>query len=244
MIMDTLSFTVAEYQGPLDLILHLISKHKLNIFDIDISSLLEQYLNAIHSWKEQNLEVSSEFLEMASRLVYIKTVSLLPRHEEEHEKLRQDLTGQLIEYSICKQAAKTLGSLYIGQDIFVRGPAPIKIDPTYTLTHPASVLLAALSDAMGRGARRLPPSQEVFEPLVHRPIVSVTTKIFSVLRTLRVDGKVKLDRLYRMNTDRSGVIATFLALLELMKSGKIALQNDQVELVSAGKRQEPVSSPR
>ncbi|MGI6404442.1 MAG: segregation and condensation protein A [Oscillospiraceae bacterium] len=236
--METLSFTVAEYQAPLDLILHLISKHKLNILDIDISSLLEQYMDTINSWKNQNLEVSSEFLEMASRLVYIKTVSLLPRHEEEHEKLRQDLTGQLVEYSICKQAAKTLGSLYIGQDLFVREPAPISFDPTYTLTHPASLLLSALADAMGRGARRLPPSQEVFEPLVNRPIVSVTTKIFTVLRALRVDGRVRVDRLYRMNTDRSGVIATFLALLELIKSGKVTLHRDQVELTSTSQKQE------
>ncbi len=230
MSMETLNFTVAQYEAPLDLILHLISKHKLDILDIDISSLLEQYLETIESWKTQNLEVASDFLEMASRLVYIKTVSLLPRHEEEHEKLRQDLTGQLIEYSICKQAAKTLGSVYIGQDIFVREPAPIEFDPAYTLTHPAGVLLAALADAMGKGARRLPPPREAFEPLINRPIVSVTAKIFTVLRALRTDGRVKVDRLYRMNTDRSGMIATFLALLELIKSGKVALYHDQVEL--------------
>ncbi|HIY08377.1 MAG TPA: segregation/condensation protein A, partial [Firmicutes bacterium] len=86
--METLSFHVAEYEGPLDLLLHLISKHKVNIWDIEISSLLEQYMEQIRRWQEQDLEVASDFLEMASRLVYIKTLSLLPRHEEEEEEAR------------------------------------------------------------------------------------------------------------------------------------------------------------
>lgn len=229
--METIRFTVAEYDAPLDLILHLISKHKLDILDIDISSLLEQYMAAITSWQTQNLEVASDFLEMASRLVHIKTVSLLPRHEEEQQKLHQELTGQLIEYSICKQAAGTLGLLYIGQDIFVREPVPIPHRPAYTLTHPAALLLSALADATGKGARRLPPPREAFEPLISRPVVSVTAKIFTVLRALRVDGRVRVDRLYSMSADRSGVVATFLALLELIKSGKVALHQNQVELV-------------
>ena len=105
-----LSFRVTdEYEGPLDLILALISKHKLNIWDIEISSLLEQYMDYIRRRQEQDLEVASEFLEMASRLVYIKTVSLLPRREEEQEKAKAELVGQLLEYQACKAAAALLG---------------------------------------------------------------------------------------------------------------------------------------
>ncbi len=230
--MEKLSFTVADHDAPLDLILHLLSKHKLNILDIDISALLAQYMEAIQSWQEQNLEVASEFLEMASHLVYIKTVSLLPRHKEEEERLRQELTGQLIEYSICKRAARTLGELYIGQEVFVRRPMPLQLDPTYTLTHPAGILYAALADALGKGARRLPPPREAFEPIVSRPVVSVTAKIFAVLRALRHRGAVKPDELYAAATGRSGIVATFLALLELMKSGKIQLKRDTLRLVA------------
>lgn len=80
--MEKLSFRVADFDAPLDLILHLVSRHKLNIFDIDISSLLEQYMKTISAWQQQDIDVASEFLEMASRLVYMKTVSLLPRQEE------------------------------------------------------------------------------------------------------------------------------------------------------------------
>ena len=78
-----LSFRVGdEYEGPLDLLLALIAKHRMNILDIEISSLLGQYMAYIRDRQERNLEVASEFLEMASRLVYIKTVSLLPKYEE------------------------------------------------------------------------------------------------------------------------------------------------------------------
>ena len=80
--MEQLSFKIAETEGPLDLILQLIRQHKLDIYDIEISKLLEQYMDYIQQWQETDMEIASEFLEMASRLVYIKSVSLLPKHEE------------------------------------------------------------------------------------------------------------------------------------------------------------------
>ena len=83
--MDNISFKLDVFEGPLDLLLHLISKHKLNINDIEISKLLEQYLLYIEQAKEQDLELAGEFLEMAARLIYIKTVSLLPKPEEAEE---------------------------------------------------------------------------------------------------------------------------------------------------------------
>jgi len=228
--LEKLTFSVAEFDAPLDLILYLLQKHKLNILDIDISSLLEQYLAAIAGAKEQNLEVASEFLEMASRLVYIKTVSLLPKHKEEGDKLRQELTGQLIEYTACKAAAKLLESLYLGADIFVREAVEIEIDPTYELIHNAYALYSALADAMGKGARRLPPPRETFEPLVGRFAVSVTAKVFAVLRSLRVGGPASLGSLYGKSAERSGKIATFLAILELINAKKVHLAGDEVRL--------------
>ena len=230
MRLEKLTFSVADYDAPLDLILYLLQKHKLNILDIDISSLLEQYMAAIAQASEQNLEVASEFLEMASRLVYIKTVSLLPKHEGEGDKLRQELTGQLIEYSACKAAAKVLGTLYLGQDIFVRQAVKLEIDPTYDLTHDVHILYSALTDAMGKGARRLPPPREAFDPLVDRPVVSVTAKIFTVLRALRLGGPAHINTLFGKSKDRSSVIATFLAILELVKTKKVYLTGEEIRL--------------
>ncbi|MCL2857330.1 MAG: segregation/condensation protein A [Oscillospiraceae bacterium] len=228
--MEKLTFSVAEYDAPLDLILHLLQKNKLSILDIEISALLEQYMAAISQLGEQDLEVASEFLEMASRLVHIKTVSLLPKHKEEEDRLKQELQGQLIEYALCKAAARDLGELYLGQDIFVRQAVRIEIDPTYTLTHEAQVLADALIDAMGKEARRLPPPKEVFDPLVTRPVISVTAKIFTILRALRQGGPAHLQDIYRLGPDRSGMVATFLAVLELIKAGKVCLEGEEVQL--------------
>ena len=87
--MEKISYKLENFEGPLDLLLHLIKKNKLNIYDIQISELLTQYMAHIDKMKEQSLDISSEFLEMAARLVYIKTTFLLPKHEEA-EALKQE----------------------------------------------------------------------------------------------------------------------------------------------------------
>ena len=92
--MDNISFKLDVFEGPLDLLLHLISKHKLNINDIEISKLLEQYLLYIEQAKEQDLELAGEFLEMAARLIYIKTVSLLPKPEEAERNKKKNFKGR------------------------------------------------------------------------------------------------------------------------------------------------------
>ena len=99
--MEKLFFKIHEFEGPMDLILHLLSRHQLNICDIEIAALLDQYMAWLRSMEEQNLEISSEFLEMASRLVYIKTVSLLPQAAQEAEAEKAQLVGQLLQYQAC-----------------------------------------------------------------------------------------------------------------------------------------------
>ena len=228
--MEQLTFQVAEYDAPLDLILSLIQKHKLKITDIDISSLLAQYLAAIAEWQERNLDVASEFLEMASRLVYMKSLSLLPRHEEEAELLRRELSGQLVEYRLLKLAAQRLGGMNLSQDIFVREPQPFEVDETYTLTHPAGILFTALTDALGKNAQRMPPPRETFAPLVSRPVISVSSRIFGILRRLRREQRVPLTGLFEPAAGRSGMVATFLGVLELIKSNTVVLERGRVRL--------------
>lgn len=133
--MEKLTFKVNEYEGPLDLILALLSKHQIGIYDINISDLLEQYMAYIRTLRENQMEVASEFLEMASRLVYIKTASLLPRYEKEEDP-RAELVGQLLEYQSCKQAAALLRLRDTGWSVFTRAPMPLEIDPTYRRRHP------------------------------------------------------------------------------------------------------------
>ena len=135
-----------------------------------------------------------------------------------------------MEYHICKIAAETLGETNLYSHLFVRSPMEIDFDPTYQLTHSPYVLFEALKDAIGRGARRLPPPKDSFEPLVTRPVISVTSKIFTVLRALRQADHLHVSELFHPESGRSGLVATFLAMLELMKSGKIWLEEETVFL--------------
>lgn len=232
-----LSFRVSEeYEGPLDLILALIAKHQLNIWEIEISSLLDQYMAYIRARQEQDLEVASEFLEMASRLVYIKTVSLLPRYEEEKEKAKAELVGQLLEYQACKAAAALLGDRAgDGFGTFVRAPEEIPMDKTYQLHHSPGLLAKSYWEAMGRGRRRLPPQSEVFSPLVAAPVVSVASRIIHILRGLYKKAAMDLQGLFLQSRSRSEAVATFMAVLELMKAGRIRLADGDSTILFLGR---------
>lgn len=226
--MEQLSFKLEVFEGPLDLLLHLIAKHKLDIQDIEISSLLEQYLEYIAQMKLADLEVASEFLEMAARLVYIKTVSLLPKHEEA-EELKRELTGELLELSAIKYVASRLAEMNRNYQVFVRIPQPVEVDATYRRTHEPPELLTAYLAVMGRGKRRLPPPASEFTPLVSRRVVSVTSRIVHLLRRLYRTGHARLQDCFD-STDRSELVATFLAVLELVKSGRLYLNEENTEI--------------
>ena len=107
--MEKLEYHLQVFDGPLDLLLALIAKNKLDIYDIPISELLDQYLEQIALMREADMDVASEFLEMAARLVQIKAASLLPQHEQDEEDPRAELTGQLLEYDQCKKAGGPAG---------------------------------------------------------------------------------------------------------------------------------------
>ncbi len=225
--MEKLSFHAGDFEGPLDLLLHLIAKHKMDIRDIQISDLLEQYLSAIQSMQEQDLEIASEFLEMASRLVYLKTVTLLPRHEEESAKLKQELQGQLLEYQVCKMVAMELGRQSKGFSRFVRAPAKLEaVDMTYTLQHSPYKIYYAYQDAIGRGRRKLPP--QAFSGIVARRMVSVKSRIIYILKRLYQRGKDSYIGLFEESDGRGEIVATFLALLELIKAKRVTENGGQI----------------
>lgn len=228
--MTELSFKLEVFEGPLDLLLHLISKHKLNINDIPIAELVNQYLDAIGRMAEQDMEIAGEFLEMAARLIYMKTVSLLPSREEA-ETLKKELQGRLIEYSVCKEAAQKLREQYIGGDIFIRRPLSVEADPIYRRVHSPEELLKCYQGISVKENERKPVSASVFSRIVSRKFVSVTTKILYVLQKLYTAGKVRVDGLLEGMRDRSERVATFLAVLELTKSGRILISEDNMEIV-------------
>ena len=221
--MDTaLQYKLPVFEGPLDLLLTIISKNKIDIYDIQISDLLDQYMEQINQMQENQMDIASEFLTMASRLVYIKSVMLLPKYEEEAEELKKELSGQLLEYAVCREMAAKLGAVY-DFDTFFRAPSPVEFDLTYNRTHPSGDIAAAYISAVGRGKRKLPPSEQAFSGIVAHKIVSVNGKIIHLMRRLRHGKKLEYHEIFEVCEGKSDLVATFLATLELVKGKRIRI---------------------
>lgn len=237
MVMEKLSYKLEVFEGPMDLLLHLITKHKLNIYDIPIIELVEQYTAYIRRMKEADMEVASEFLEMAARLVYIKTVSLLPSDPQAQE-LKQELTGELLEYRDCKLMAQKLSEQTDGFLRFTREAEEFPIDYTYSRLHEPEELYRAYLAAAGRGRRFIPPPAEAFSGIVSHKIVSVGSRIFFILKNLIRGARRTFLDFYTSATSRSEMVATFLAMLELVKDKKIEIDGSgdsaQVVLIRKG----------
>lgn len=218
--MEKISYKLDEFEGPLDLLLLLIAKNKFNINDIPLYELIDQYLYHINEFKENNMDIASEFLEMAARLIYMKTVSLLPKHDEINE-LKLELTSELMEYEKCRNIAEELSKMTIGFDTCIKPQDDIDFDKTYDLVHESNLLVDAYISAVGRGQRKLPPPTTVFTKIVAKKVVSVSSKIVFVLKKLVNGGKKKMTSLFQTAESRSELVATFLAVLELCKSNRI-----------------------
>ena len=234
---ETLSYKLDVFEGPLDLLLNLIAKNKLNIYDIPIAELLEQYMAQIHEMQAADMDVASEFLEMAARLVHIKSVSLLPKKEEE-AALKQELTGQLLEYQQCKEAAMRLRERF-SLDGIVRAQADIPADLTYKRHHKPQELLSAYLSMLGK---KKPPEpqkpEDTISKLITRRVVSVASQIVFVLRSLWKKRHVSLKELFRGKNDPSERVAAFLAVLELVKDKRLRVDGDgedcEIKLTNGG----------
>lgn len=234
---ETLSYKLDVFEGPLDLLLNLIAKNKLNIYDIPIAELLEQYMAQIHEMQAADMDVASEFLEMAARLVHIKSVSLLPKKEEE-AALKQELTGQLLEYQQCKEAAMRLRERF-SLDGIVRAQADIPADLTYKRQHKPQELLSAYLLMLGK---KKPPEpqkpEDTISKLITRRVVSVASQIVFVLRSLWKKRHVSLKELFRGKNDPSERVAAFLAVLELVKDKRLRVDGDgedcEIKLTNGG----------
>lgn len=223
--MEELTFHLENFEGPLDLLLALVAKHKMDLHDIPIMELIDQYTQVIDAVRREKLDVASEFIEMAARLVEMKSYLLLPRSEE-GERMKQELTGQLIEYELCKKMAGELAARGAQIMLAVRAPLEVEQDRTYALHHDPQLLVDAWAALTGRARRMAPPRPEQFEPLVAAPFISVASRVVHVLRGL-VTGRVQnLHQLFVRGESRSTTVATFLAVLELVRSGRLQIGAD------------------
>lgn len=249
-----LTFKLDIFEGPLDLLLALIAKNKVNIYDIPIALILDQYLEYIHQMNLFNLEVASEFIVMAAQLMVIKSRLLLPRIDEEEEDPRQELVDLLLEYQRAKKASEVLHELefsYAGR--FEKPPMPLPDDPdkTYKLTHDLSLLEAAYKRVYERNLEQMEIAQnaESLNTLIRTTRhVSVNEKILHVMKRVEQKGRVVFSTLFEKAESRNEIVATFLAVLELIKAKRIMVSDmdeamDDCLLVPADDAQEAAELP-
>ena len=219
-----------DFDGPLDLILHLLSKNKIEIRDIQISELLDQYLDWMAQREKLNLEVASEFVTMAAHLVYIKTRMLLSIDDEVAMSEMEELMAALEEhksqetYVKIKEVTEALGGRYeFGRDYLTKQPEPVQTDNAYRYVHDKGDILAAIRSVLARTDNKLAPPAAAFEGIVGREPYPVADKAGEIIRRLVRLGITSFRALFRGSQSRSEVVATFLAILELCKANRIHL---------------------
>jgi segregation and condensation protein A len=222
------SIKVPVFEGPLDLLLHLIKENKIDIYDIPISIITHQYLEYIKIMKELNLEIASEFLVMAATLIYIKSRMLLPPDEtietEEQEDPRAGLVQRLLEYQAYKEASGTLKEREeVWTNVFSRPPMDkdeISIEPELYLF---DVNIFDLMGALKKIMSRVPP--EAIK--ITRETLTVKDRIAMILDKMENEHTMRFDALFEGDTTRVQVIVTFLALLEILRLGLARAYQDK-----------------
>ncbi len=233
-IVHTRSEQSEDFEGPLDVIFLLLSKNKIDIQDVSITAILEQYLAYLEQMKRMDMEIASEFITMASHLMLIKTKMLLSAAEQaeaqsELETLRRSLAERQRREAM-EQIRLAISFLEprneIGRCLFTKEPEPLKSDGRYRYRHEPADMLRALGEIAERNARQLPPPTANFRGIVGKEPYPVTKKAAEVLRRLVLRGVEKLKNLFRGNRSRSEIVATFLAVLELCRTHALTLEND------------------
>jgi segregation and condensation protein A len=216
------------FEGPLDLLLHLIKKNEVSITDIPIATITEQYLATVEVMQEVSLDVAGEFLVMAATLIHIKSRMLLPASEdveedEEGADPREELARRLLEYQRFKDAAVQLEQREIlTRDVFVRSGAPLE---QMALPGFREVSVFELLTALRRVLDRV-PKDNVHE--VTLDTITVREKMTLVLDTVRAQGQVLFEALFSEVKTRMEIIVTFLAMLELVKVRAIRIVQEEL----------------
>ena len=233
-IVHTKSELMEDFEGPLDVIFLLLSKNKIEIQDVSITAILEQYLAYLEEMKRLDMEIASEFITMASHLMLIKTKMLLSAAEQAEAESELDLLRQSLVERKRKEAMEQIRLAVIeleprneiGRCLFTKEPEPLRRDSAYRYQHDVRDLLRALDTIAERNARQLPPPTMNFQGIVGKEPYPVTKKSGEVLRQLVLRGVERLKNLFRGNKSRSEIVATFLAILELCKTSSVTLEDD------------------
>lgn len=229
--MESLTYHLETFEGPLDLLLGLIKKNKVEISDIPIALICDQYMAYISEAEAMDLELTSEFIVMASELMLIKSKMLLPRVEPEEEDPRAALAEALLKYQQAKAAATVLASAYNRYSgRMVKDTDEITVDKTYVADQSVISLCAAVRRIIAYREEKPRAERVTFTPMIASPIVPVEAKIVGILRHFhRADGSLPDGESVRLNTlledavSLPDMIAIFLGVLELVKVRRLIL---------------------
>ena len=222
--MDSLTYKLEQFEGPLDLLLSLIQKNKVSITDIPISLICDQYIEYITKAQELDMELASEFIVMASELMLIKSKMLLPKTEEEADDPRATLTDALLRYQQAKEAAQKLSPMYAYYSgRMVKDTDEISVDKTFVADQDVTALCAAVRRIVAYNNALEQAATTTFKPMISKPIIPVEIKIVSILRTIEKQGAASLGELIQSEATLPDMIASFLGVLELMKVRKLLI---------------------
>ena len=221
-----------DFDGPLDVILLLLSKNKIEIQDVSITAILEQYLAWLDERKRMDMEITSAFIAMASHLMLIKTKMLLSAAEQAEALSEMELLIQSLQERQRQEAMERLRPAAaflearneLGLGLFPKEPEPLRRDQSYRYRHDPEDLLRAFGTMTERSKKLLPPPRTSFEGIVGREPYPVTRKTAELLKKLVLRGVTALRRLFSGSRSRSEIVATFLAVLELCKSNAVELE--------------------
>ena len=219
------------FEGPLDLLLYLIKKDEIDIYDVSLERITRQYLDYIDTFKMLNIELASEFIVMAANMMYIKSRELLPKdvqppdEEAEEDDPRWELIRQLVEYKKFKEAAGFLGIQEMKADeLFVTTPEMPDLEaPVVSM---GQVGIFDLIRAFQRVLKRFENTDDFREIVNDR--FTVADKIEELLNVVPVGGRVKFEELFSSASSRGEVIVTFLAMLELIKLNHLQVEQEQL----------------
>ena len=220
------------FEGPLDLLLHLIKENKMDIFDIEIESITRQYLDYIHKMKEQNLDIASAYLVMASELTLIKARMLLPRpkvdeEESEEEDPRVELVARLLEYQAYKEITKTLKENESKrQEIHTKLPENINnyIEENTVIIGEGSIdlLVDAFKKFLVRKSEEKPLSTKVT-----MKEITVSSRKLEIKSILNKEKKVSFFKLFPVST-KEYIVATFLAILDMARNKELLIKQEEL----------------
>ena len=219
-----------DFEGPLDLILFLLSKNKIEIQDIPIALILEQYLAYLEERRQLDLDIASDFITMAAHLMYIKTRMLLSIEDEEAQSEMDELIASLKErqqkdtYMRIRTLTETLGPMgEFGRSIMTRNPEPMQHGKVYEYDHEKADLILAMQSVLDRGERMAPPPSAAFSEIVKREPYPVADKAGEIVKRLKHFGMTRFLLLFKGARSRSEIVATYIAVLELCRARVIRL---------------------